>query len=73
MSQQALQELLTNPPLAHKEGDGGRFVGRDWKGVRVGEVVDPGEVRFAELETSVEDATNVSIFLFWTSSTALRV
>lgn len=56
LSQQALQDLLSNPPT--KGGDP-RFAGRDWKTVKVGEVVDAKQVRFAELDTSVEEATNV--------------
>ena len=57
LSQQALQDLLSNPPT--KGGDP-KFAGRDWKTVQVGEVVDEKQVRFAELDTSVEEATNVS-------------
>ena len=59
MSQQAIQELLSHPPVPQKTDN--RFAGRDWKHVRVGEVIDPEEVRFVEETTSVEEATNVSI------------
>ncbi|KAJ4348235.1 cell separation during budding [Didymosphaeria variabile] len=58
LSQQALQDLLNNPPT--KGGDP-KFAGRDWKTVHVGEVVDEKQVRFAELDTSVEEATNLLI------------
>lgn len=57
LSQQALQELLNNPPT--KGGDP-RFQGRDWKTIRLGEIVDRSLVRFVEYDTSVEDATSVS-------------
>jgi hypothetical protein len=57
LSQQAFQDLLNNPPT--KGGDP-KFAGRDWRSVQVGEVVDEKQVRFAELDTSVEEATNVS-------------
>lgn len=57
LTQQALQELLNNPPT--KGGDA-KFQGRDWKTIRLGEIVDPSLVRFAEYDTSVEDATVVS-------------
>jgi len=57
LSQQALQDLLSNPPT--KGGDP-KFAGRDWRAVQVGEVVDEKQVRFVELDTSVEEATNVS-------------
>ena len=57
LTQQALQDLLNNPPT--KGGDA-KFQGRDWKTVRLGEIVDPELVRFVEYDTSVEEATNVS-------------
>jgi hypothetical protein len=56
-SQQALQDLLNNPPT--KGGDP-QFQGRDWRSVKVGEIVERGQVRFVEYDTSVEEATNVS-------------
>jgi hypothetical protein len=56
-SQQALQELLNNPP-APKSNDS-RFAGRDWRTIQLGEVIDQNEVRFVEADTSVEDAANV--------------
>lgn len=57
MSEQAIQELLNNPPLPHKSDD--EFGGRDWKSIKVSEVIDPNEVHWAEVDTTVEDATNV--------------
>lgn len=56
LTQQALQELFNNPPT--KGGDS-KFQGRDWKTVRLREIVDPELVRFVEYDTSVEDATSV--------------
>jgi hypothetical protein len=50
---------LNNPPT---RGGDPKFQGRDWKTVRLGEIVEPDLVRFAEYETSVEDATSVSAF-----------
>jgi hypothetical protein len=52
-----MQDLVNNPPT--KPGDP-RFQGRDWKTIRLGELVDPDMVRFVEYDTSVEDATSVS-------------
>lgn len=60
LSQQALQDLLNNPPVA-KTPQNAAFQGRDWRSVKVGEVIDPGLVRFVEIDTSVEEATNVSV------------
>ena len=61
MSQQAIQDLLNNPPGAKASNP--QFNGRDWRTVEVGEIVDRDQVRFVETSTSVEDATNVC-FLF---------
>ena len=36
------------------------FAGRDWRTIRVGEIVDPTQVRFVEYDTTVEEATDVS-------------
>ncbi|KAF1843929.1 uncharacterized protein K460DRAFT_290233 [Cucurbitaria berberidis CBS 394.84] len=58
LTQQALQDLLNNPPT--KGGDP-KFHGRDWKTVTLGEIVDPSLVRFAEYDTSVEDATSLLV------------
>lgn len=56
LTQQALQDLLNNPPT--KGGDS-KFQGRDWKSIRLGEIVERSLVTFAEYDTSVEEATNV--------------
>jgi hypothetical protein len=64
LSQQALQDLLNNPPT--KGGDP-KFAGRDWKGIRVGEIVDESLVRFVEYDTSVEEATDVRVHLLFTN------
>ncbi|KAF2685683.1 hypothetical protein K458DRAFT_364627 [Lentithecium fluviatile CBS 122367] len=58
LSQQALQDLLNNPPT--KGGDP-KFQGRDWRTVKVGEIVEEGQVRFVEYDTSVEEATNLLV------------
>jgi len=56
-TQAAVQELLNHPPPS-KAGDP-RFAGRDWRQIRVGELVDKNEVRWAELDIEVEQATKV--------------
>lgn len=58
LTQQALQDLLNNPPT--KPGDP-RFAGRDWKSIKIGEIVDESQVRFVENDTSVEEATNLLV------------
>jgi hypothetical protein len=57
LSQTALQELLKNPPTAkHAQPE---FAGRDWRTVQIGEITSREDVRFVEMDTSVEAATNV--------------
>jgi len=51
-----VQELLNHHPS--RAGDP-RFVGRDWRNIRVGELVGLADVRWAELDTPVEVATKV--------------
>jgi hypothetical protein len=55
-TQAAVQELLNHPPA--KTADP-RFVGKDWRTIHVGELVDSRDVRWAELDTSIQDATTV--------------
>ncbi|KAK4556455.1 cell separation during budding [Recurvomyces mirabilis] len=59
-SGQALTDLLMNPPPKHN-GEEAKFRGRDWRTVQVGEIIDPSEVRFVELNTSIEDTTKLLI------------
>ncbi|KAL9123638.1 MAG: hypothetical protein Q9217_006948, partial [Psora testacea] len=57
LSQAQIQELLNNPPTAGQADP--KFAGRDWQHIAVGELVDAEDVRFVELDTAVEDATNL--------------
>lgn len=66
MPQQALQELLNNPPT---RGGDSEFAGRSWKSIRVGEIVDKEHVRFVQYDTTVEEATNASFTKTTTQST----
>ena len=59
LSSAGVQDLMNNPPKAGAADPA--FAGRDWHDIAVGELVDPTEVRFVELDTGVEDATNVSV------------
>lgn len=54
-----MQDLINNPPVARHDHDEDRFTGRDWRTIQVGEIIAPEEVRFVEVDTSVEDATKV--------------
>jgi len=61
-SQQAIQDLINNPPVARNKPDGDRYQDRDWRTIRLGEIIAPEEVRFVETDSSVEEATKVSEF-----------
>ncbi|KAL6721048.1 cell separation during budding [Lecanora helva] len=57
LSQIHLQGLMDNPPTnGHADP---RFAGRDWQHISVGELVVPEDLRFVELDTGIEDATNL--------------
>ncbi|KAF2001072.1 hypothetical protein P154DRAFT_490876 [Amniculicola lignicola CBS 123094] len=60
LSQQALQDLLNNPPT--KGGDR-EFEGRDWRSIKVGEIVKESVITWVESTTSVEEATNILVQL----------
>lgn len=55
-TQAAVQELLTHPVT--KTADP-RFVGRDWRTIHVVELVNSSDVTWAEVDTSIQDATTV--------------
>ena len=56
-SQAQMQDLLNNPPTAGSADPA--FAGRDWQTISVGELINPEDLRFVELDTGVEAATNV--------------
>lgn len=57
LSQAGVQELLNNPPVTAPSDPA--FAGRDWRTIQVGELVNAADLRFVELDTGVEAATNV--------------
>jgi hypothetical protein len=63
LTQQALQDLVNNPPVRKKESL--EFGGREWKKIGVGEVVERHKIKWVEVHTSVEDATNVNASCSW--------
>lgn len=56
LSQAAVQELIDNPPARNADP---AFTGRDWRSISIAELVSPEELRFVEVDTGVEAATNV--------------
>ena len=61
LSQVQMQELLNNPPTTGSADP--KFADRDWQHIAVGELVYPEDLRFVELDTSIEDATKVISFV----------
>ncbi|MCJ1250051.1 cell separation during budding [Trapelia coarctata] len=59
MSSAGVQDLMNNPPKAGAEDPA--FAGRDWHDISVGELVDPANVLFVEVDTGIEEATNLLI------------
>ncbi|PSK54015.1 Protein sds23 [Elsinoe australis] len=61
VSQQALQDLINNPPVGVHDPSDAKFAGRDWRTIKVGEIIAPEETRFVQVDTSVEEATKLLI------------
>lgn len=59
----AIQSLIDNPPVPN--GTNPKFSGRDWRHISIGEVVSPDDLRWVEEDTGIEEATNVSMLLFF--------
>jgi hypothetical protein len=58
LSQLAVQELIDNPPARNDP----IFADRDWRTVSIAELVSPDDLRFVEVDTGVEAATNVRTY-----------
>ncbi|KAH8160672.1 hypothetical protein CIB48_g7568 [Xylaria polymorpha] len=54
-TQAALQDLLNHPPSSRLHNP--RFAGRDWRDISIGDIVSDDDVRWVDLDTSVEDAS----------------
>lgn len=59
LTQAAVQELLNNPPSANRHLNP-KFANREWREITIGELVSPSDVRWVEMDSSVEEATIVS-------------
>ena len=60
-TQAAVQELLNHPPAGSKYANP-KFAGRDWRDVTIGELVSPDDIKWVELDSSIEEATMVSLY-----------
>ncbi|KAI1501530.1 sds23/moc1 [Biscogniauxia marginata] len=54
LTQSAVHDLLNHPPAPRQNP---RFAGRDWREVAIGELVSKDDVTWANMDTSVEDAS----------------
>ncbi|KAG5297432.1 CBS domain-containing protein [Histoplasma ohiense] len=59
LSQSAVQSLIDNPPSGNAADPA--FAGRDWTQISVGELVTPSDLHFVEMDTGIEEATNILI------------
>lgn len=53
----AIQDLIDNPP-SRSTGDA-RFANRDWRTIKLCELTTPEDLKFIDVNASVEEATNV--------------
>ena len=49
---------VNHPPTSRLHNP--RFAGRDWSAIAIGELISEDDVRWVDMDTSVEDATMVS-------------
>jgi hypothetical protein len=49
---------VNHPPHGQKSADS-KFAGKEWRELTIGELITDGEVSWAEMDTSVEEATKV--------------
>ncbi|KKZ61917.1 hypothetical protein EMCG_03616 [[Emmonsia] crescens] len=59
LSQSAVQNLIDNPPSGNAADPA--FAGRDWTQISIGELVTPSDLRFVQMDTGIEEATNLLI------------
>lgn len=57
LTQSAIQSLIDNPPARNHANPA--FAGRDWRHISVGDLVSPDDLKFVDLDTGIEEATNV--------------
>ncbi|KAJ5736922.1 uncharacterized protein N7483_002047 [Penicillium malachiteum] len=55
---QSLTLSITPPPPKNVDP---AFVDRDWREISIGELISPDELRFVEMDTGIEEATNLLI------------
>ncbi|UNI17287.1 cell separation during budding [Purpureocillium takamizusanense] len=56
LTQAAVQDLMNHPPSGSKHTNP-RFAGRDWRDIAIGELTSPDDIRWIDMDSSVEEAT----------------
>jgi CBS domain-containing protein len=51
--------LIDNPPVPNDPDP--KFAGRDWRHISIGELVSPDDLKFVEVDTGIEEATDALI------------
>lgn len=71
-TQAAVQELLNHPPSGQRHTNP-RFAGRELGEITVGELVSPDDVKWVEMDGSVEEATMVSLHRYGALTLAIKI
>ncbi|KAL1961214.1 hypothetical protein VTO42DRAFT_3160 [Malbranchea cinnamomea] len=58
-TQAAVQSLIDNPPSRNPSDPA--FSGRDWTQISIGELTSPNDLKWVEIDTGIEEATNILI------------
>ncbi|KAL3463174.1 hypothetical protein BJX64DRAFT_257743 [Aspergillus heterothallicus] len=59
LTQAAIQSLIDHPPAPSQINPA--FIDRDWREISIGELVSPDDLKFVEVNTGIEEATNILI------------
>jgi hypothetical protein len=59
LTQAAIQGLIDHPPVRNPADPA--FTGRDWRQISIGELISPNNLKFVEVDTGIEEATNVGL------------
>ncbi|KAL2860895.1 CBS domain-containing protein [Aspergillus lucknowensis] len=59
LTQAAIQSLIDHPPAPNHINPA--FIDRDWREISIGELVSPDDLKFVEVNTGIEEATNILI------------
>lgn len=69
LTQQAVQELMNHPPINRHANP--QYAGRNWQEIAVGELAVADDVKWTDLDESVQDATLVCFLATYSNATRL--